>query len=125
MNLAEAALVFATEVLRPGGAFWTVMRGPEGEEHAGAACYLEVVENRRLVWTDALEPGYRPSGSPFFTAVIEMEPDGNGGTRYRATAIHATEEARRQHEEMGFHDGWGTVLDQLVAAMKAEEEVAE
>lgn len=104
--------------LRPGGAFWTVMRGPEGEEHAGAACYLEVVENRRLVWTDGLEPGYRPKEGGFFTAVIELEPDGSGGTRYRATAIHATEEARRQHEEMGFHSGWGTALDQLVEAMK-------
>ena len=110
--------------LRPGGVFYTVMRGPEGEEHGGAGCYLEVVENRRLVWTDALEPGYRPAAEPFFTAVIEMEAHGEGGTKYRATAIHGTEAARRQHEEMGFHEGWGTVLDQLVEVMKAESGAA-
>lgn len=48
--------------LRPGGIFRTVMRSPEGREvDAGAGCYLEVVENERLVWTTALEPGYRPA----------------------------------------------------------------
>lgn len=104
--------------LRPGGRFRSVMRSPEGEEQAGEGCFLEIVENCRLVWTDTLEPGYRPAPKPFFTAVIEMELHGDGGTKYRATAIHGSEEARRQHEEMGFHEGWSTCLDQLVAAAK-------
>ena len=33
---------------------------------------------------------------------------------YRAIAVHRTEEGRKQHEEMGFHEGWGQALDQLV-----------
>jgi uncharacterized protein YndB with AHSA1/START domain len=88
--------------LRPGGIFRTVMRGPDGEEHDAAGCYLEVVPQRRLTWTDALLPGYRPSANPFFTAIVELEPSGKG-TRYTATAIHRDEDGRKKHEEMGFH----------------------
>lgn len=99
--------------LRPGGLFRSVMRSPEGEEFPNDGCFLEIVEGRRLVWTDALGPGYRPSAEPFFTAMISMEPEGEG-TRYRAIALHGKAETRARHEEMGFHDGWSTVLDQLV-----------
>jgi uncharacterized protein YndB with AHSA1/START domain len=104
--------------LRPGGTFRTVMRGLDGEEHDVAGCYLEIVPQQRLIWTDALLPGYRPSANPFFTAIVELEPSGKG-TRYRATAIHRDEDGRKKHEEMGFHQGWGTVLDQLVEYAKA------
>jgi len=104
--------------LRPGGTFRTVMRGPDGEEHDLARCYLEIVPQQRLIWTDALLPGYRPSANPFFTAIVELEPSGKG-TRYTATAIHRDEDGRKKHEEMGFHQGWGTVLDQLVEYAKA------
>ena len=100
--------------LRPGGALRFTMRSPEGEEYPNVACYLEVVPKERLVWTDALLPGYRPSQEPFFTAVVTIEPADGGGTRYTAIAIHRDEENRRKHEEMGFHEGWGQVLDQLV-----------
>ena len=62
--------------------------------------------------------GYRPSSNPFFTAVIELAKNGNG-TRYKAIAIHGNDEARKKHEEMGFHDGWGTVLKQMVEYIKA------
>ncbi len=104
--------------LRPGGVFRVAMRNPEGEVMPSSpGCYLEVVENRRLVWTDALGPGYRPSAEPFFTAVVTMEPEGSG-TRYVARAIHGDPEARAKHEEMGFYDGWGTVLDQMVEYVK-------
>lgn len=103
--------------LRPGGAFKAIMCSPEGKEFPNVGCYLEVVPNRRLVFTDALLPGYRPSANPFFTAVMEIEPAGKG-TRYRATAIHRDEDSRKKHEEMGFHTGWGAALDQLVALAK-------
>jgi uncharacterized protein YndB with AHSA1/START domain len=103
--------------LRPGGAFLTVMRSPEGQESEGAGCYLEIVPYERLVWTDALLPGYRPSPNPFFTGMILFEPHGKG-TKYTAIAMHRDEATRRQHEEMGFHEGWGKALDQLVALAK-------
>ncbi len=105
--------------LRPGGAFRTVMCSPEGERMPSeAGCYLEVVENRRLVWTDALKPGYRPSEEGFFTGMILLEPHGSG-TKYTAIALHKDEESAKKHAEMGFLQGWGIALDQLVAHMRA------
>lgn len=103
--------------LRPGGAFQFTMRSPEGQEFPNVGCYLEVVPLQRLVWTDALLPGYRPAPEPFFTAVVTFEPEGNG-TRYRALALHRDAEGRQKHEQMGFHEGWGQVLDQLVEHAK-------
>lgn len=105
--------------LRPGGIFRTVMRSPEGETmDEGAGCFLEVVENERLVWTAALGPGFRPVASDFpFTAIITMQPAGSG-TKYRAVAVHGTKEMKTQHEEMGFQEGWGAALDQLVELAK-------
>ena len=100
--------------LRPGGVFRTVMRSPEGETFPGDGCVLEVVEGQRFVWTDALLPGFRPAPEPFFTAVIELFDSGGGGTRYVATAIHRDPEVRDRHAAMGFVEGWGTALDQLV-----------
>jgi uncharacterized protein YndB with AHSA1/START domain len=104
----------------PGGIFRTVMRSPEGKEFQNAGCYLEVIENEKLVWTAALAPGYRPQnvrGIPVFTAVILLEPHG-AGTKYTAIAIHGEEEAAKKHSDMGFHTGWGKALDQLVALAK-------
>lgn len=101
--------------LCPGGIFRTVMRSPEGEEFDGTGCYLEVLHGERLVWTSALGPGFRPqSGEMPFTAIIELQPTGSGGTRYRAIAMHQNPADRQQHADMGFVDGWGAALDQLV-----------
>ena len=71
--------------LRPGGTFRTVMWSPEGEEFPNVGCYLKVTPNERLVWANALPPGYSPSEKAFFTAIVTLEPQGNG-TQYTATA---------------------------------------
>ena len=47
-----------------------------------------------------------------------MEPHGKG-TKYTAIAMHKDTASRTKHEEMGFHEGWGAALDQLVAHVKA------
>jgi len=104
--------------LRPGGVFSTVMRSPEGQEFPNAGCYLDVVPLQRLVFTDALLPGFRPAAKPFFTGALLLEPAAKG-TRYTAYAIHGDEAARKSHEDMGFHQGWSTVVDQMVAHIKA------
>ena len=113
--------------LRPGGIFRTTMQSPEGQEFPNAGCYLEVIPQTKLSWTNALLPGFRPSppsatcGSEdvnfMFTATIELA-DHAGGTRYTATVIHADEEGCKKHAAMGFEGGWGTALDQLVAMVK-------
>jgi uncharacterized protein YndB with AHSA1/START domain len=111
--------------LRPGGEFFTVMEGPAGERFENAGCYLEIIPEKRLTWTNALLPGFRPSGigadSPVdfpFTAFIDLAPAGEGGCRYTATALHTTDAHRQRHADMGFEQGWGTVLEQLVAYVK-------
>jgi uncharacterized protein YndB with AHSA1/START domain len=111
--------------LRPGGIFRSVMRSPEGQDFPNLGCYLEVVTNERVVWTNTLLPGFRPAppspdlhcGDFPFTAVITLETHGQG-TKYTAIAIHRDEAGRQSHADMGFHDGWSTCLDQLVALVK-------
>lgn len=80
-------------------------------------CYLEIVKHRRLVFTDSLGPGFRPKSNPFMTATVLFEQEG-GGTRYTAIAMHVDEAGRKQHEEMGFLEGWAMALDQLVEYAK-------
>ncbi|MNT30564.1 hypothetical protein D3C72_1663670 [compost metagenome] len=103
--------------LRPGGGSLVVMRDPEGKEYPNAGVYLEVVPERKLVFTDADTAGWVPTEKPFMTAIVTFEPEGEGGrqTRYTAIARHWTEETRKQHEAMGFHTGWGICADQLAA----------
>jgi len=109
--------------LRPGGVFRTVMRSPEGEEFDNTGCYLEIVPGMKLSWTSVLGRDFRPHpadpGDLAMTAVIELESNGVDRTRYRAIAVHTGVDDRRRHEDMGFHQGWGTVLDQLVALMQS------
>ena len=95
------------------------MRGPEGQQFDNVGCFLEIVPNQKLVWTGALGPGFRPrpastAFSFVMTAVITLQPRGNG-TLYTALVIHGDEASREQHEKMGFQQGWGKALDQLVA----------
>ncbi len=111
--------------LRPGGIFRTVMQSPEGKKFPGIGCYLEVIANERLTWTNALLPGFRPASPPkeeetgafFFTATIQLATHG-AGTRYTATVRHGDEAGCRKHADMGYEKGWGTALEQLVAYVK-------
>lgn len=108
--------------LRPGGIFRNVMESPKGERMTNGGSVLEVVPNERLVWTSTLLPGFRPApprtGFPHITAAILLAAHGSG-TKYTAVVMHPNEEGCKQHEAMGFHNGWGTALDQLVALVKA------
>lgn len=107
--------------LRPGGRFRTVMQGPDGQKMPeNSGCYLEVTPHQRLIWTAALQPGFRPqvAGAPFlFTCVLTFEAAGKG-CKYTATALHRAPDEAQAHEKMGFHEGWGKALDQLVELMK-------
>ena len=113
--------------LRPGGTFRTTMQSPEGVEYPNTGCYLDVVPLEKLVWTNALLPGYRPSApsatcgaddaSFMFTAMIELA-DMDQGTRYTATVIHADEAGCKKHAAMGFEAGWGKALEQMVAMIQ-------
>jgi uncharacterized protein YndB with AHSA1/START domain len=112
--------------LRAGGRFFALMRSPEGEEFPNVGCYLEVIPQQRLVWTNAMAPGFRPlepappahEGDFPFTAVLTLEKRGKG-TKYTAQVRHANADGRRRHEALQFHAGWNAALDQLIAMVKA------
>ncbi|MDZ7632050.1 MAG: SRPBCC family protein [Gemmatimonadaceae bacterium] len=101
----------------------TTMQSPDGESFPSSGCFLEVIPETRLTWTDALLPGFRPAAEPAgaglnfrMTGCIMLEDHGTG-TKYTALALHGGEAQRAQHDAMGSENGWGTALDQLVAHM--------
>lgn len=103
---------------RPGGRSAMVMRGPEGEEHPMEGVFLEVTPGKRFVFTDAFKVGWIPQ-TAFMVGWFEFADEG-GKTRYTAGARHWSEEALKQHEAMGFVEGWGKVAEQLAALAEAE-----
>ncbi len=104
--------------LRAGGANLIVMNGPNGEEFPNRGVYLEVVQDEKLVFTDAYVSAWVPSAKPFMTVTITFEDLGGGRTRYTAICRHWTEEDKKTHEAMGFHEGWGICADQLAELAK-------
>ena len=98
---------------RPGGSALTTMHGPDGEVHTHGGVFLVWEEGRRFASTDAVTPDLQPAG-PFMVGIWEVAPEGEG-TRYTAVARHWTEDAQRQHAEMGFEQGWSACADQLAA----------
>lgn len=99
--------------LQPGGAFHTVMQGPEGDTSDNPGCFLEIEFQSRIVFTSMLTAGWRPN-TPWlgFTASITMT-DEAGGCRYIAKVMHQDDASRAQHEQLGFFDGWNNVITQL------------
>ena len=102
--------------VRTGGATSVTMRSPEGQDFPNPGQWLEVDPNRKIVFTDAFTGNWVPKdGSPFFVAEITFEDAGPGKTKYTAKARHWTEEAKTQHEQMGFIPGWTICARQLEA----------
>ncbi|MEO7255370.1 MAG: SRPBCC family protein [Casimicrobium sp.] len=112
--------IHAETDVRTGGSSCMVMQGPDGTEMPNRGVYLEVVENEKIVFTDAYTSAWVPSAKPFFTGVLTFEEEGgqSGITRYTARARHWNAEDARAHEVMGFHQGWGIATDQLAALAK-------
>ena len=105
--------------LRPGGAFQTQISEDGGPfaPHL-SACFLDIAEGERSVFTNALVGGWRPAAQPFMTAIITLA-DHPDGTNYVAQVLHKDNADRAMHEKMGFYDGWGTVVQQLARLVEA------
>ena len=71
-------------------------------EFPNAGVYLEIVPDRRLVFTDAYMEAWTPSEQPFMTLMLDFLPE-DGGTLYRARLLHRSIADREHHEAMGFH----------------------
>lgn len=99
--------------LRPGGSLVTLLSENGGDfvPHL-RGCFLAIDELERLVFTNSLVGGWRPAEEPFMTAIITLREHPQG-TEYVAHVMHKSNADRTMHEKMGFHDGWGTVTEQL------------
>ena len=107
---------------RPMGACDMTFYGPNGEQSPQNDVFLAYEEGKRFVATDAFTTDFEPKG-PFMIGIWEIAPEqaeGVSGTRYTGRARHWSEETRKQHEEMGFVEGWGICADQLKALCEAD-----
>lgn len=111
--------------VRPGGAFVTSM-SDDGQEFVAHtdAIFLVVEPQERLVFTNAIDSGWRPAApAPVpMTAEITLA-DHADGTDYRVVVRHGDPADRDRHEELGFFDGWGSVTAALAAV--AEQDAAQ
>ncbi|SFG03780.1 Uncharacterized conserved protein YndB, AHSA1/START domain [Novosphingobium sp. CF614] len=103
---------------RAGGVCNMTFHGPDGETEPQNGIYLAYEEGRRFVTTDAIDADFQPSG-PFMIGIWEIEPEGSG-TRYTARARHWNAETMKQHEEMGFVEGWSACVAQLAEICENE-----
>lgn len=102
---------------RPGGSNRVVMRSPDGQTVLHQSVFLDIVENTRIVFTDAFTQAWVPSARAFITGEVTFA-DAPGGTRYDVAVRHWSEADRKQHEEMGFQAAWSLVIDQMEALAK-------
>jgi uncharacterized protein YndB with AHSA1/START domain len=108
--------------VRPGGAFVTSMSddGDVFVAHVDAS-FLVVEEHERLVFTNAIDSGWRPSNPAPVAMTAEItfgeHPE---GTDYRVVVRHGDPAARARHEQLGFVDGWGSVTAQLATLVEGE-----
>lgn len=112
--------------VRPGGAFVTSMsEGGDAFLPHTDAVFLVVEPESRLVFSNAIDSGWRPATpSPVpMTAeiILDEHPD---GTQYRVVVRHGDPEARDRHESLGFFEGWGSVTDALAAVAERESGAA-
>lgn len=116
-----------TKVLekKSGGRWYGVMHGPAGERMENDGLILLWEEGRRFVGTDAVrivDGEYMPAPA-FMIGSWEIAPatsEGIEGTQYTARARHWSEDAQRQHVEMGFVEGWQVCAAQLAALCESE-----
>jgi uncharacterized protein YndB with AHSA1/START domain len=92
--------------VRPGGAWRTCMRSPDGNLHCVSGVYREIVPPKRLVYTWSWET----EGPPHETLVTIELVARDGGTDL--TLLHQgfkSDDSRDQHA-----GGWGGCFDSLV-----------
>ena len=95
--------------VRPGGAYRTLIRSPEGKDHWMRGVYREVVEPERLVLTFAWED---EDGNPGHETLVTVGFADHGG-KTRLTfqqAVFKAVEDRDSHQ-----NGWSQCFDRLAA----------
>lgn len=96
--------------LKAGGAFDMSMRAPDGQEHAFAGRYFEVVAGRRICWTGEF-PGDPPGN---MRTEVLFEAQGQK-TKLKVRQTFAVITPVNEQPTKGAKIGWGMTLDQLDA----------
>ena len=102
-------VLFAEMDLRPGGAWRSGMRSPEGEEYVARGVYREIVEPERLVFTHAWEDEQGKPGNETLVTVTLAER-GEKTMMTFAQAGLLSVDSRDSHAE-----GWNEAFDNLSA----------
>lgn len=108
--------------VRPGGGFVTSMSDDRETfvPHTDGI-FLVVEEGQRLVFTNAINSGWRPAGPAPVAMTAEISfGEHADGTDYRAVVRHGTPADRDLHEELGFHEGWGAVTAALAELVETQ-----
>ncbi|MBF2047014.1 MAG: SRPBCC domain-containing protein [Elainella sp. C42_A2020_010] len=102
--------------LRPGGQWRYVMVSPDGTEYPAKGVFREIVPPERIVTSDEFDEGFEqvinadlPQGIVMTILLEEM----GDKTKLTLQIVHATDEDRRKHEEMGVVAGWNSSFDCL------------
>jgi uncharacterized protein YndB with AHSA1/START domain len=96
--------------VRPGGAWRTVMRSPEGENHVVSGVYREIVPPAHLVFTWGWETD-GPRGHETLVT-IELRERGDGTELVLRQELFESESSRDQHAH-----GWSSCFDCLEEAL--------
>ena len=92
-----------------GGNWKYTMPMPDGTAFISEGTYKEIVPLKKIVTSADFKP---------MTEGVELQSlfEAYGDkTRFTFNVIHPTPEYRKQQEEMGFYNGWGSAFDRLEA----------
>lgn len=111
--------------LQPGGSFEVFRAVPGGMfEQQFSGCFLEVVNEQWLVFTDAMIEGFRPAIRASMTVEVMFE-DHPRGTAQTIRAICKDRAERDRQASLGFYENWGQSLDQLADLARWHQPVQE
>jgi len=100
-------LTSSTIEVRPGGAYRTCIRSPEGQDHCMRGVYREIVEPERLAFTFGWDD---PDGTPGREMLVTVTlAEHAGGTRM--TFHQARFDSAEDRD--GHQDGWSSSFDLL------------
>lgn len=116
----DFAVLYVDVDLRPGGAWRSGMKAPDGEEYYMRGIYREVAPPERLVfthsWEDSKEPGHEPGHETLIT--VTLRDLGNKTEMTFHVAGLTSDESRD-----GQKQGWSEAFDNLAAALRETQQL--
>ncbi len=105
---------------RVGGRYRFAMTGPDGKQGPPfGGEYLEIVPNRKIVYTNAFET----PGAESMTVTITFDEDEKSSqTTLIIHTLFASVAMKHAHLGMGYAQGWGSMLDQLADVVAERRE---